>query len=58
MEGYPYLEREVKYTCKKEIVCTLTDMLTLRMRIAYLKKDAMSVAPRVADFMAKSLGWN
>jgi glycerol-3-phosphate dehydrogenase len=59
VEGFPYLECEVEYACKNEMVCTLKDMLTLRMRIAYLNKDAaMSVAPRVADLMAKSMGWS
>ena len=58
IEGYPYLECEVDYACKKEMVCTLTDMLTLRFRLAYLNKDAaLAVAPKVADLMQQSLGW-
>jgi len=41
------------------MVCTLKDMLPLRMRLAFLNKDAaLSVAPRVADLMASALGWS
>lgn len=59
IEGYPYLDAEVDYVCKNEMVCTLTDMLTLRTRLAYLNSDAaLEVAPKVADLMAKSLGWS
>lgn len=59
LQTFPYLECEVEYACKKEMVCTLQDMLTLRMRIAYLNKEAaLAVAPRVAELMAKSLGWS
>lgn len=59
LEGFPYLECEIAYACKNEMVCTLKDMLTLRMRIAYLNKNAaLSIAPRVADLMAKALGWS
>jgi len=59
IEGYPYLECEVEYACKNEMVCTVKDMLTLRMRLAFLNKEAaLSAAPLVADLMAKSLGWS
>jgi glycerol-3-phosphate dehydrogenase len=58
IEGYPFLECEIAYQCRNEMVCTLQDMLTLRMRIAYLNKDAaLTVAPKVADLMAKELNW-
>jgi glycerol-3-phosphate dehydrogenase len=57
--GFPYLECEIMYICKHEMVCTLSDMLTIRMRVAYLNKDAaIAAAPRVADLMAKQLGWS
>mmetsp|Transcript_7499 Transcript_7499/g.13508 ORF Transcript_7499/g.13508 Transcript_7499/m.13508 type:complete len:540 (-) Transcript_7499:210-1829(-) len=59
VEGYPYLECEVAYACRNEMACTVKDMLTLRMRIAFLNKDAaISVAPRVADLMAKEMRWS
>ena len=59
IEGFPYLECEIEYACKKEMACTVTDFLTLRTRLAYLNSAAaMEVAPKVADLMAKSLGWS
>jgi glycerol-3-phosphate dehydrogenase len=59
IEGYPYLECEIEYACKKEMCVSLKDMLTLRTRLAYLNSEAArEVAPKVADFMAKSLGWS
>lgn len=59
LPGYPYLEREVDYACKNEMAGTLADMLTLRTRLAYLDSDAAAmVAPKVADLMAKALGWS
>ena len=59
LEGYPYLECEIDYACQHEMVCTVKDMLTLRLRLAYINKEAaLSIAPRVADLMAKSLGWS
>lgn len=59
IEGFPYLECEIEYACKKEMTCTVTDFLTLRTRLAYLNSAAaMEVAPKVADLMAKSLGWS
>ena len=59
LEGYPYLECEIEYACRNEMVCTVKDMLTLRLRLAYINKEAaLSIAPRVADLMATSLGWS
>jgi glycerol-3-phosphate dehydrogenase len=59
LPGYPYLEREIDYACKNEMASSLTDMLTLRTRLAYLDSYAAAmVAPRVAEIMGKSLGWN
>jgi glycerol-3-phosphate dehydrogenase len=58
IEGYPYLECEIEYACKYEMACTVTDFLTLRTRLAYLDSDAASIAaPKVAELMAKALGW-
>lgn len=39
--------------------CTVTDLLTLRTRLAYLNSDAaLEVAPKVAELMAQHLGWS
>jgi glycerol-3-phosphate dehydrogenase len=59
IEGYPYINSEIAYACRNEMVITVKDMLTLRTRIAYLNKDAaLAVAPKVADLMAKELKWS
>mmetsp|Transcript_11808 Transcript_11808/g.25573 ORF Transcript_11808/g.25573 Transcript_11808/m.25573 type:complete len:748 (+) Transcript_11808:65-2308(+) len=59
LEGYPYLEEEVSYACKREMATSLTDMLTLRTRLAYLDSDAAAtIAPKVADLMGRALGWS
>jgi len=59
LEGFPYLECEIEYACKNEMVVTLKDMLTLRTRLAFLNKEAaVAVAPKVADLMAQALGWS
>jgi len=58
-EGFPYLECEIPYVCRNEMVVTVIDMLTIRTRIAFLNKEAaLSVAPKVADLMAEELGWS
>lgn len=59
IEGFPYLDCEVEYACKKEMNCSVIDFLTLRTRLAYLNKDAaIEAAPKVADLMAKAMGWS
>ena len=59
VEGYPYLECEIEYACRHEMACTVTDMLTLRTRLAYLNSAAArTVAPKVAELMAAHLGWS
>ena len=57
--GYPYLECEVEYACKHEMAVTVKDMLTTRMRLAFLNSEAAKAAiPRVADLMATHLKWS
>ena len=56
---YPYIEAEVLYACRHEMAVTVKDMLTIRMRLAYLNSEAAKQAiSRVADLMAKELGWS
>ena len=58
VEGYPYIESEVQYACL-EYVRTVSDMLCLRTRLAYLNVEAArACAPRVAELMAETLGWD
>lgn len=59
LPGYPYLEQEIEYACQHEMTVSLTDVLTLRTRLAYLDSDAAaSIAPKVADLMSNALGWS
>ena len=56
---YPYIEAEVLYACRHEMAVTVKDMLTTRMRLAYLNSEAAKQAiPRVANIMASELGWS
>jgi glycerol-3-phosphate dehydrogenase len=56
---YPYIEAEVLYACRHEMAVSVKDMLTLRTRLAYLNSEAAKQAiDRVADLMAKELGWS
>ena len=57
--NYPYIEAEVIYACKHEMALTVKDMLTTRMRLAFLNSEAAKQAiPRVADLMAVELQWS
>ena len=59
LPGYPYLEEEVAYACDQEMASSLSDMLTLRTRLAFLDSEAAErVAPKVADLMGKALKWS
>jgi len=56
---YPYIEAEVLYACRHEMALTVKDMLTTRMRLAFLNSEAAKQCiPRVADLMAKELKWS
>jgi len=56
---YPYIEAEVRYSCRYEHALTVKDMLTTRMRLAYLNSEAAKQAiPRVADIMAQEHKWS
>lgn len=59
VEGFPFMEEEIEYMCKHEMATTVKDVLTLRMRLAYVNSEAAKAAiPRVADLMAISLKWS
>jgi len=58
VEGFPHIEAEVVYACR-EYACTVEDVLSRRTRLAFLNKEAaIQAIPKVADIMAKELGWN
>lgn len=59
VEGFPYIEGEIEYAIKHEYAVTVKDMLTTRMRLAYLNSEAAKVAiPIVTQIMARHLGWS
>jgi len=59
VKGFPFMEEEVEYACKHEMAVTVKDMLSLRMRLAYINSEAAKKAiPRVAELMAQHLGWS
>ena len=50
VKGFPFMEEEVEYACKHEMAVTVKDMLSLRMRLAYINSDAAKAAvPRAAE---------
>lgn len=54
---YPYIEAEIIYACR-EYACTIEDILSRRTRLAFLnQKAALKAVPKVAEVMAKELGW-
>jgi glycerol-3-phosphate dehydrogenase len=53
----PNLAAEVIYAVREEAALTIADVMTRRTRIAMLGA-AMNCAEKVADLMARELGWN
>jgi len=59
VKGFPFMEEEVEYAVKHEMAVTVKDMLSLRMRLAYINSEAAKQAiPRVAELMAQHLKWS
>ncbi|KAJ3345678.1 mitochondrial glycerol-3-phosphate dehydrogenase, partial [Kappamyces sp. JEL0680] len=57
--GYPYIEAEVRYACRREYACTAVDVIGRRTRLSYLNARAcLEALPRVIDIMAEELGWD
>jgi len=57
--NYPFIEAEIEYACKHEYAVSVKDMLTVRMRVAFLNSEAAKQAiPRVAELMATHLKWS
>ena len=56
--GFPFIEAEVEYAVG-EYCRSVKDLLSLRMRIAYINSDAAKEAvPRAAELMGQKLGWS
>lgn len=56
---YPFIEAEVVYTVREEMVVSLRDFFARRTRFELLSWEASKKAiPKVADLMAKELHWS
>ena len=57
-DEFPYIEAEVKYAVR-EYASTVVDVLARRTRLAFLSVHvAQEVVSKIADIMAKDLGWD
>ena len=57
--NHPVLEAEVLYCIDNEFCETIEDFIERRCHLAFLDAQAaLAVIPRVADLMAKKLGWS
>ncbi|PLX42587.1 MAG: glycerol-3-phosphate dehydrogenase [Deltaproteobacteria bacterium] len=58
-EGHPYIEAEVVYGVREELVIRAVDFLCRRIPLALLDIEAAkSVAPRVIELMASESSWS
>ncbi|MDO4636465.1 MAG: glycerol-3-phosphate dehydrogenase/oxidase [Lautropia sp.] len=56
---YPYTYAQVQWAMDQELAVSLEDVLARRIRLLFLdSRAAEAVAPDVAAFMAKHLGWS
>ena len=54
-----YRMGELRYSCRREMALTLSDLLIRRSRIAFeLDDHGLSIAARVAEYVAPILGWS
>ncbi|KND88427.1 Glycerol-3-phosphate dehydrogenase, mitochondrial [Tolypocladium ophioglossoides CBS 100239] len=56
--SFPFVEAEVRHGVRAEAACTAADVISRRIRLAFLDVDAaLQALPRVIDVMAEELGW-
>ncbi|KAI8813018.1 FAD dependent oxidoreductase-domain-containing protein [Cladochytrium replicatum] len=56
--GYPYIEAEVRHAVRREYAMTAVDVLSRRMRLAFLDSGAaLQALPRVVEIMGEELNW-
>jgi glycerol-3-phosphate dehydrogenase len=59
VDGYPYIEPEIRYALHKEYAVTAYDIVARRTRLAFLNINAAkTVLPHVVDVMGKELNWS
>jgi glycerol-3-phosphate dehydrogenase len=57
--GYPYVEAEVVYGAREELVASSADVLLRRTRLATLDaRAALTALSTVHELLARELGWN
>jgi glycerol-3-phosphate dehydrogenase len=57
--GYPYIEAEVRYACRREYALTAIDVIARRTRLSFLNcRATLEALPRVIEIMASELGWS
>ena len=58
-DGYPFLEAEVLYACRNEYAYTAVDVISQRIRLAFLNSDkALQALPRVIQLMSDEFQWD
>jgi glycerol-3-phosphate dehydrogenase len=57
--GLPYTQDDVSDAAEHEFACTIADVLVRRTHLAFETRDhGVSVAPHVAEHLARRLGWS
>jgi glycerol-3-phosphate dehydrogenase len=57
--GRPFLEAEVAWAVRNELALSVDDVLSRRLRLSpELGERRAEIAPRVAEIMARGLGWD
>jgi glycerol-3-phosphate dehydrogenase len=58
-DGIPYIEAEVAYSAREEMVVTLTDFMVRRSLIYYEDwEQGLGCAKKVAELLGRELGWD
>jgi glycerol-3-phosphate dehydrogenase len=56
---HTYRYGDLRYACEREAARTLGDLMIRRTHLAFERRDnAVSLAPRIADYVAPILGWS
>ena len=55
---FPYINAEIKYAIK-DYACTAVDVISRRMRLAFLNVEAAKEAlPKIIEVLSKELSWS
>ncbi|KAK2593888.1 mitochondrial glycerol-3-phosphate dehydrogenase [Conoideocrella luteorostrata] len=57
--SFPFIEAELRHAVRSEAACTAADVISRRMRLAFLDiSTALHALPRVIDVLAEELSWS